>query len=315
MPLLKAEADKLVSNQLISGVIDEIIEKDDLFSVLPFVRVNSKAYVYNREDTGAQNNITLGAGLPAFIDVNEAITEGAVPFKEVVARLRILAGDVDVDKFLQEVESADNDQLAIQIAKKAKAVGRQYHKTLAVGDAVANAKEFDGLKSLMTNADSNAAQTMVAGTNGAALTLSMLDQLLDMVPNGADAIVMRRGTLRAFRNLLRVAGGTSAGEFMMEAFGRPMLTHNGVPILCNDYLPSNEVQGTSGAVCASVYAVRLNEADGLHGLYGGSDAGIRVEDIGTVQNKDAQRIRVKWYCGLALKSTQSLARLAGVTNT
>ena len=40
----------------------------------------------------------------------------------------------------------------------------------------------------------------------------------------------------------------------------------------------------------------------------------RVEDIGTVQNKDAWRWRVKWYAALALKSTKSLARLNGVTN-
>jgi hypothetical protein len=33
-----------------------------------------------------------------------------------------------------------------------------------------------------------------------------------------------------------------------------------------------------------------------------------------VQNKDATRTRVKWYCGLALKSTKSVARLSGVTN-
>lgn len=314
MPLLKVEADKLSNNQMVGGVIDEIIEKDDLFAVLPFVRVNSKAYVYHREDTGAQNNVTLGSGLPTFLDPNDTVIEGAVPFKEIVAKLRILAGDVDVDKFLQEVESDSNDQLAIQIGKKAKAVGRMFHKTMATGDAVGSPKEFDGIAKLTTNADSNAAQTMLAGTNGAALTLSMLDQLLDMVPNGADAIVMRRGTLRAFRNLLRVAGGTSAAEFMMPAFGRPMLTHNGVPILVNDFLPSNEAVG-SGTNLASVYALRLNEADGLHGLYGGSDAGLRIEDIGTVQNKDADRIRVKWYCGLALKSTQSLARLSGISNT
>lgn len=314
MPLLKAEADKLSNNQMVAGVIDELIEKDDLFSVLPFVRVNSKAYVYHREDvTSAQNNITQGAGLPTFLNPNDTVVEGAVPFKEVVAKLRILAGDVDVDKFLQETESDTNDQLAVQIAKKAKAVGRMYHQTLATGDSGVNPKAFDGIKTLMTNADSNAAQTMLAGTNGAALTLSMLDQLLDMVPNGADAIIMRRGTLRAFRSLLRVAGGTSAAEYMMEAFGRPMLTHNGVPILVNDFLPGTETQGSGTNLC-SVYAVRLNEADGLHGLYGGSDAGLRIEDIGTVQNKDADRIRVKWYCGLALKSTQSLARLAGVSN-
>lgn len=309
MPLLKVEADKLSNNQMVAGVIDEIIERDDLFSVLPFVRVNSKAYVYHREDEGAQNNITAGSGLPTFLDPNDTITEGAVPFVEIVAKLRILAGDVDVDKFLQETESDSNDQLAIQIAKKAKAVGRLYHKTLAQGDEVADAKSFNGVSKLVS-----AGQTMLAGTNGAALTLSMLDQLLDSVPNGADVIMMRRGTLRAFRNLLRAAGGATPAEYMHEAFGRPMLTHNGVPIIINDFLPGNETAGSGTNLC-SIYAMRLNEADGLHGLYGGDAAGLRVEHVGTVQNKDADRMRVKWYCGLALKSTKSLARLSGITNS
>lgn len=313
MPLLKAEADKLSANQLVAGVIEEIIEKDDLFSVLPFVRTNGKAYVYHREDVGAQNNITQGAGLPTFLDPNDTITEGAVPFKEVVTRLRILAGDVDIDKFLQETESDTNDQMAIQIAKKAKALGRLYHDALANGDSGSNPKQFDGIKTLMTNADSNPAQTVVAGADGAALTLSMLDQLLDTVPNGADAIIMRRGTVRAFRALLRASGGARPDDFMISDFGRPMLTHNGVPVLINDFLPGNETQGASSATC-SIYAVRLNEVDGLHGLYGGANAGIRLENVGTVQNKDAERIRVKWYCGLALKSSRSMARLKGVTN-
>lgn len=293
---------------MVAGVIDEIIEKDDLFAVLPFVRVNSKAYVYHREDEGAQNNITAGAGLPTFLDPNDTVVEGAVPFVEVVAKLRILAGDVDVDKFLQETESDTNDQLAVQIAKKAKAVGRLYHKTLAQGDAAVDVKSFDGISKLVS-----AGQTLLAGTNGAALTLSMLDQLLDQVPNGADVIVMRRGTVRAFRSLLRAAGGNSAADYMNENFGRPMLHHNGVPIIVNDFLPGNETAGAGTNLC-SIYAMRLNEADGMHGLYGGESAGLRVEDIGTVQNKDAQRIRVKWYCGLALKSTKSLARLSGITN-
>lgn len=321
MPLLKVEADKLSNNQMVAGVIDEIIEKDDLFSVLPFVRVNSKAYVYHREDVGAQNNITQGSGLPTFLDPNDTVIEGAVQFKEIISKLRIIAGDVDVDKFLQETESDTNDQLSTQIAKKAKAVGRLFHDSLANGNNVSNAKQFDGLAALMTNADAVAAQTVSAGGTGAALTLSMLDQLLDTVPNGADVLVMRRGTVRAFRTLMRTTGGgTSASEIMMENFGRPMLTHNGVPIIVNDFLPGVETMTagavssqTGGATC-SVYAARLNEVDGLHGLYGGADAGLRVESIGTVQNKDADRIRVKWYCGCALKSSKSLARLAGITN-
>ena len=49
MPLLKTEAEKLSNNQLERGVITEIYDRDDLFAILPFTRVNGKAYVYNRE--------------------------------------------------------------------------------------------------------------------------------------------------------------------------------------------------------------------------------------------------------------------------
>ena len=314
MPLLKVEADKLSRNQLVSGVIEEIIERDDAFAVLPFISVNSKAYVYNREDIGAQNNITQGSGLPTFNDVNDTVTEGAVPFKEITTRLRILIGDVDVDKFVQETESDTNDQLGTQIAAKAKALGRLYKNALVNGDVSVNAKSFDGLKALTTNADSNSSQTITAGTNGGALTLSLLDQLLDSVPNGADAIIMRRGTARAFRNLLRTTGsGADAQSNIMNEFGMPQLAHNGVRILINDFMPANETLGSGTNLC-SIYAARFNEVDGVHGIYGGANAGIRVENVGTVQNKDADRVRLKWYAGLVLKSTRSLARLSGVTN-
>lgn len=299
MPLLKQEAEKLSNNQLVSGVIDEIIDRDDLFAVLPFVGVNGKAYVYNRENT-------LGGA--DFLDPNDPINESAATFTEVVAKLRILAGDVDVDKFLQSTMDDTNDQMAIQIAKKAKAVGRAFHQTLAQGNADSNPKSFDGLPRLVTPS-----QTIQAGANGGALTLTMLDELCDAVPNGADVIVMRRGTIRAFRGLLRATYGTDAVMQQLENFGRPMLTHNGIPIIMNEFLGADEAQGSADNTC-SVYAVRLNELDGLHGIYGGGDAGIVVENIGTVQNKDATRIRLKWYTGLALKSTRSIARLRGVTN-
>lgn len=302
MALLKVEAERLSNNQLVAGVIDQIIERDDLFSVLPFVGVNGKAYVYNRENS---------IGSADFLDPNDPVNESAATFTEVVAKLRILAGDVDVDKFLQSTMGDTNDQMAIQIAKKAKAVAQKFHQTLALGNSGSNAKEFDGLPTLAAAAPST--QLVDAGTNGNALTLSMLDALCDAVPNGADVIVMRRGTIRAFRGLLRATYGTDAVMQQLENFGRPMLTHNGIPVIMNEFLSGTEVKGSATAT-ASVYALRLNELDGLHGLYGGGDAGIVVENIGTVQNKDATRIRLKWYTGLALKSSRSIARLQGVTN-
>jgi hypothetical protein len=299
MPLLKVEAEKLSNVQLEAGVIEEIIEKDETFALLPFMQVTGKAYVYDRE------NVIAGAD---FLDPNETVNESASTFTEVISKLRILIGDVDVDKFLQETMSDTNDQLSVQLAAKAKGLARKFKETLVKGNNTTTPREFDGLSALVT-----VPQTIEAGVNGAAMTLAMLDELADLVPNGADAFVMRAGTIRAYRALLRATGGTDAAMIEIENFGVPVLGHNGIPILRNDYLPGNETQGSSSVTC-SVYAVRMNEADGLHGIYGGASAGIRVEDVGTVQNKDATRMRLKWYAGLALKSTKSLARLKGVTN-
>lgn len=300
MPLLKAEAEKLSQNDVVVGLIEEIITVNEMFELLPFVRVDGKAYVYKREKT-----------LPSasFLDVDEVVPESAATFDEIVTKLRILAGDVDVDKFLMETMSDTEDQLATQIALKMKAVARIFQDKMVNGDATSNPKEFDGMKNLTP-----VAQVMNAGANGAALTLTMLDQLLDMIPYGADGLVMRAGTRRAFVNLLRTVGsGADAVTMQLPNFSRPILTHNGKPIIQNDWLPGNETLGSGTNLC-SVYAARFNELDGVHGLYGGANAGIRVENIGTVQNKDAVRTRVKWYVGMALKSTKSIARLAGLTN-
>lgn len=300
MALLKAEAEKMSNNQLVAGLVEEIITVNEMFGLLPFAQVNGKAYVYHRENV-----------LPTvdFLDPNDTVNEGAGTFTEVVTKLRILAGDVDVDKFLNETMSDTDNQLAIQLALKAKAMARQFQDTAVNGDNGSNAKSFDGMKVLTA-----AAQKTAAAQNGAALTLTMLDALIDAVPNKPDFLVMRSGTRRAYVALIRAASGNTAAMIQHPNFDVPILAHNGVPIIVNDWLPGNEAEGTSGNVCCSIYAVRANEMDGLHGLYGGSDAGFRVESIGTVQNKDAVRTRIKWYCGMALKSTKSLARLSGITN-
>jgi hypothetical protein len=300
MGLLRVHAEKLSNNELVAGVIEEIIDKDELFALFPFKKVVGKAYVYNRE-------LTVSEG--EFLDpVTDIVPEEGSTFDEVIAKLRVLAGDVDVDKFLDDTMSDTNNQKATQIAQKAKGLARKFRRTLAIGNATVNSKEFDGVAQL-----NDAGQVVDAGTNGNALTLSQLDELIDAVPNDADVLMMRSGTLRAYRALLRAMGGTTPESIMIENFGRPLPGHNGIPIILNDFLPINEAKGSNPAT-TSVYAMRLNEVDGLHGIFGGQSAGIVVEDIGTVQNKDASRTRLKWYCGTALKSTKSMARIQGVTN-
>ena len=303
MPLLKVEAAKLSNNDLQAGVIEELIFKDQMFAMLPFEGTKGKAYVYNREATVSE---------ATFLDPNDTVVEEASTFTEVTTNLRAIVGDVDVDNFLKSVYDDKNPQKAIQIAQKVVGIRRKYQRTIINGDNGVNAKEFDGIKKLVTTTG----RIMNAGagaTDRVALSLAMLDELLDMVPNGADCLVMRSGTLRAMKALWRAAGGNTGGMLQIENFGM-VPAHDGTPILVNDFVGTEAYAGANAGTGCMVYAVRFNEVDGLHGLYGGEAAGIVIEDIGTVQNKDAERTRVKWYCGAALKSTQSLAALRGLSN-
>jgi len=300
MPLLRTVAESLSNNDLIAGVVEEIIDRDELYALMPFVKTSGKAYVYNREGTLSEGE---------FIDVNQVVPEGASTVIEVTTKLRVLAGDVDVDKFLDETMDDTNTQKAIQIAMKAKGLGRKFRRALVNGDNATNPLEFDGINKITAEVGNE----LEASADGGALTLSILDELKDAVPNMPDAYMMRSGTLRALKQLLRAAGGNTAEMFQIENFGRSIPAFDGVPIIINDFIAGDVAHGSATKTC-SIYAVRLNEVDGLHGLYGGASAGIRVEELGTVQNKDATRTRLKWYCGLALKSTQSIAAIRGVTN-
>ena len=300
MPLLATEAAKLSLEQLERGVIEEIIKKDELFAMLPFMNINGKSYVYNRENTIASGS---------FLAVNTDVPESASTFTQVTSTLSILAGDVDIDKFLIATMDDHNDQVAIQLAQKAKGLGMQFKTAMIAGDTGIDANSFNGIAKLV-----DSTQVLVADTNGAPLTLSMLDQLKDQVIQGPDAFVMRRGTFRAYKALLRAAGGTRPDMIQLENFtGTLTPSHDGIPIIVSDYIPSTDTTGTNANTCA-IYAARFNEVDGLHGIVGGGQAGFQVEAVGTVQTRDAFRYRMKWYTSLVLKSTLSLAALRGVTN-
>lgn len=363
MPLLRAVAEEISQEQLVSGVIEEIIDNEALYALLPFTQVNGKAYVYNRETK---------LGDSTFLAQNSEITEQASEFKSITTHLKILIGDVDVDKFLDTTMSDVVSQKAIQLAMKAKGMGRRFKDALVNGGIVrpnpntgtnltATEVHFefagirkiwkDGLAStsfdwptpdsllssghpdktkpssagwsdfwkpqvVMMSADNTDVTVAEAKVISTSLTYEKLDELVDAIPdNGVDVLMMRKDTYRAYKALLRASGGITPDQIMISNFGM-VPAHDGVPIIINDYLPT--LEGIDAKASSTkknfteIYALRLNEVDGLHGLYGGSNAGIVVEDIGTVQNKDATRTRMKWYCGLALKSTKSMAILRGV---
>ena len=299
MPLLRADAERLSNNELVSGVIEEIIKRDAVYALLPFVGTNHKAYVYNREGTLPTIN---------FYNENEAIGEGAPTNTQVTVTLKIMAHNVDIDKFLAGTMNDTNNQIAEALAGAAKAVDMKFRDTLINGDTAVDAKSFDGIQKLCT-----AGQTLTAGANGAALTFDMLDELIDAVPHRPDVLIMRHGTYRALRALMRTSGGMVPEQLKLRDFDGTVPGYDGIPIMLSEYIAGDVDQGTATDT-TSIFAARFNTSDGIHGIYGDPTAGVVVENLGTRESYDAWRYRLKWYVSLALKSTKSLARLKGITN-
>jgi hypothetical protein len=226
MPLLTAEAEKLSQNLLVQGVIENIVTSDQLYSLLPFTPVEGKAVLYNRE-------LTLGSA--AFVDTDDAISESAATFTPVTEKLRRIVSDVDVDDFLQGTMSDQQDQTAVQIAKKSKKVGITFADKLINGDNTTNPKEFDGLLKLLPSGQ----RIGLGDTAAVALAFDHLDQLIDKVKVGMSRVlVMNSRTIRSYFALCRALGGTDPLHIAIPGVTAPGLpSYRGIPILKNDYIP------------------------------------------------------------------------------
>lgn len=294
MPLALSDAGRLSNDMLIRGVIETIVKEAPVLQYLPFMEVTGSSVRYTREST-----------MPAtsFYAPGDTWTEAAPVFTNHTAYLSIIGTDADVDNFLQATYSDTNDLEAEVLSLRAKAVAHQFAEQFIIGDTAVTPKGFDGIRKLTP-----AGQTLAMGPNGAAITLEKLDETIDLVkPGKPEMLIMSRRTRRQLKALRRNTGPII--ETSVSQFGEQVITYEGIPIIVDDFMPDNEVQGTSGAVCSSIYALKTGMSTGVMGLQHG---GLTVETIGELETKDATRHRLKWYCGMALFSTLGSARLQGI---
>jgi HK97 family phage major capsid protein len=295
MALTKVEAAKLTQDMMLRGVIETVITESMILELLPFMDVTGTSLTYNREAT-----------MPAatFYDVGDTWTEATPTFTQVTAPLRIMGGDADVDNFLQQTYADPNDLEAEVIASRAKSVAYKYNATFITGDSAVDTKSFDGLAKAVP-----VSQRIEPGANGGALTLDLMDQLIDLVkPGRPDALLMSKRSRRKLSALRRASGNLL--EVDRTDFGRRALFYDGIPIVVDDNQPDNEVLGTSGAVTSSLYAVKFGVGVGVMGLQNGE---IDIEEIGELETKDATRWRIKWYASMAVFSELGVSRLRGIT--
>lgn len=294
MALTLAEASKLSQDMLLRGVIETIIQESPVLQLLPFIEVVGNGLTYNRENT-----------LPtaSFFDVGDTWTESTPTFTQVTATLKILGGDADIDNFLKTTRSNLQDLEATVVQLKAKSLQTTFEDTFITGDTATNAKSFDGLDKLTTSG-----QTASMGTNGGTLTLDKLDELIDKVKRGKPNLLLM--SRRSRRKLSALSRATGSGMLVTERnqFGQMVDFYDGIPVGVSDFIPDNKTVGTSTDT-STIYAFQMGEG-ALSGLT--SPGGLQAERVGSLETKDASRIRVKWYVSTALFNTLKLSKLIGV---
>ncbi len=295
MALTKTQAALLTQDLMLRGVIETVIKESAVLKYLPFDEVVGTAVTYNKESTVAA---------ASWYDVGDTWTEAVGTVSQATAALKILGGDSDVDNFLQRTYANPNDLEAIMIENRAKGVAHEFNSAFFDGDAAVNAKQFDGLAKALLGT----AQEKAAGANGGNLTLTLVDEFIDLVkPGKPDVLFMSKRSRRKLKDLRRSGGNVL--ETSVNQFGEQVETYDGIPIEIDDFILDTYAKGTSGNVTSRIYAVQFGMGRGVMGYENG---GITVEPVGALETKDARRWRIKWYVTAVLSRLEGAAVLSGI---
>lgn len=303
MALTLVEAAKLNPGNVIKNAIVELYAgSSDILMNLPFENISGNAMKYNRE--GALPGV-------GFRGVNESYTASTGILNPLTESLVIAGGDLDVDKFI--IDTMGANQRAVHEAMKVRALSLAWTAKFIKGDTANNPREFDGLQVRVTGS-----QKISAGTaaNGTALSLAKLDEAIDQTLNPTH-IIMNKAMRR---RLTTAARSTSVGGFITydkDAFGRPVMKYNDLPILLvdldneqNAILPFSEACTSGTATGTSIYIVSMG--DGM--LTGLQNGGIDVRDMGELQTSPIFRTRVEWYNGVAVQNGRAATRLWSIAD-
>jgi hypothetical protein len=310
MALTLLESRKIGDGEVIrNAVIEEFVASSDLLQYLPFENIQGGSYSYNREDK------LPGVG---FRGINESYSEGTGVLNPQVETLSIAGGDLDVDNFILDTQGAG--VRSVHEMQKVKALSLRLTRELIKGDSRSNPRVIDGLQSRLTGT-----QLLSAGNTagGDALSLTMLDDLIDLV-DSPTAIVMNKRIRNKLSAASRQSGIGGFITFEPDQLGQRAAFYGGLPILIADYdeqsnliLPFTEANpgGGTPASC-SVYVTSMREGM-LFGIQGpiNGQYGISVKDMGELETKPVMRTRVEWYCGMAMTHGRAAARLQGIKDT
>jgi hypothetical protein len=282
------------------GLVQKITNDAIFPRLLNFIPVDGMEYKYGEQTT---------LGGIAFRSLNEQYSADTGVVNPRTEHMALFGGQVNTDH--QLVNKQGDVARSNAILAKTRKAGLFFDKYVIDGDSATDAKQFDGLNRRLTGN-----QVIAAGADGAALSLSMVDDLIDRVvgPNNRKILVMCKQDRRKLKQLAIVAAGGAQLTDVGGSYG----AYDGVKIEVLDedgdeqpILAKDEAQGENGET-SSIYCIMPGaDADGefMQGLVGSK----MMEHYQSGMSGNMHVDIVEAHMGIALFHGRAAARLKGIS--
>tara|TARA_R110000796_G_scaffold157525_2_gene274182 strand:+ start:42 stop:980 length:939 start_codon:yes stop_codon:yes gene_type:complete len=304
-----AEARKLIQDDLVAGVAEDIFTTNPIYTSIPFTGYAGHAILVNRENVlGDAQHLAVGGTITA---------KAASSVEQFTFTSTTTIGDAEVNGLLSaQSTSGGVDLMANEVQSKAKSIARKLQAGIATGSG--------------TGAELNSVHTLCATSQyttasaGQDLSFELLDELLALVKSKdgeVDYMMAPQKIINKYRSLVRSLGGvTETIAFDMgNGRSRNVDVYNNIPLFVNDYLSVAETANGAALVggdLASLYAGVWDDGTNKVGsamIHPESvDMGLSVEVVGQLETKDEMLTRIKSYSNFASFNRKGLARLTSL---
>ena len=319
-----ADAQLMVQETLEAGLIQETFEEGQLASFFPVTQIKGVDHKYNRKGTPQDG---------AFFDIHEQIpwSTGAAPTQVTVGLKRIIRQEI-LDADVIETYDDPNNYEAEMLMELREGVMRTAEDKWIYGNLTTNSKEYNGLHALVASG-----MTINEGTTstGAALNVSNMRKLVDLVRPRPDTLLVNRDYSRRFDEAYEMGMAGGSDNFRMlgmdiiinrNEVGLPSTFFRGVPFMRSDFLTITETIASStfslktGGATTSIFAIRRGSiAQGGVGMVVGTGSGggpslFQSRKIMDLEDYDGDGIRLRARTAMYLGSTKALGRIDGITD-
>lgn len=325
MPITLEQAKVGMANKVDQQVIDEFRRSSLLLdrmifdnAVSPGTGGSTLAYGYIRLKTPARAQ---------FRNINEEYIPQEADREEHTVTLKIFGGSFEIDRVIAETSGAV-DEVQFQLQEKIKAASNLFHYTVINGDSAVDSKAFDGLdKALVGSSTELNTENYIDLSNTNALDenylefMDMLDDFLSELDGRPTFLLGNSKLMTKIKAVARRAGYLTPSE---DAFGRPVDTYDGIPLIDLGYyvdengltIPTVKIEEraigeTQIPGLTDLYAVRLG-LDGFHGATVTGNRIIRTYLPDFTQPGAVKKGEVEMIAAVVLKATRAAGVLRNI---